>query len=189
VLTNAAVLTRDRGGLAREGDAEMNDGVRRILESRAPSAVWLVRLAVAIVFVSEGIQKFIYPAALGAGRFAKIGIPVPHVMGPFIGIVEIVCGALVLVGLLTRIASLLLGADMTVAILSTKIPILIGHGYWRFAAPAGKSGLWSMLHEVRTDLAMWLGCLFLVIVGAGARSVDAHLTPARAGEGRGGSRA
>jgi dihydrofolate reductase len=68
--------------------------LRRILETRAPDAVWLVRLAVAIVFVSEGIQKFLYPAALGAGRFAKIGIPAPEVLGPFNGIVEIGCGAL-----------------------------------------------------------------------------------------------
>jgi putative oxidoreductase len=152
---------------------------RRFLETRAPDAVWLVRLAIAIVFVSEGLQKFIYPAALGAGRFAKIGIPAPEVMGPFIGFVELGCGALVLVGLFTRLAALLLLADMTVAILSTKIPILIGHGFWRFAAPTGKAGLWSMLHESRTDLSMWLGCLFLVLVGAGTRSVDAHLAPVR----------
>jgi uncharacterized membrane protein YphA (DoxX/SURF4 family) len=166
----------------------MIERLHRTLESQAPSAVWLVRLAVAIVFISEGIQKFIYPAALGAGRFANIGIPVPDVMGPFIGGLEIACGALLLVGLLTRIASLLLVVDMTVAILSTKIPILIGHGYWRFAAPVGKFGLWSMLHEARTDLAMWLGCLFLFIVGAGTRSLDAHLARARAGEGRASSR-
>jgi uncharacterized membrane protein YphA (DoxX/SURF4 family) len=156
---------------------------RRILEPRAPSAVVLVRVAVAIVFVSEGIQKFLYPAALGAGRFAKIGIPAPEVMGPLIGVIEIVCGTLVLTGLFTRIAALLLIANMTVAILSTKIPILIGHGYWRFAAPTGgKPGLWSMLHEARTDLSMWLGCLFLFMVGAGEWSVDARLAPARSGE-------
>ena len=158
----------------------MSRRVRRIFESHAPSAVWLLRLAVATVFVSEGIQKFVYPAALGAGRFAKIGIPAPEVMGPFIGLVEIVCGALVLVGLFTRIAALLLLADMTVAILSTKIPILIAHGYWRFAAPSGKPGLWSMLHEARTDLSMWLACLFLFVVGAGGQSVDAHLANAGA---------
>jgi putative oxidoreductase len=149
--------------------------LRRLLETAAPRAVVAIRVAVAVVFVSEGIQKFLFPAALGAGRFAKIGIPLPQVMGPFIGVVEIACGALVLVGLLTRPAALLLVADMTVAILSTKIPILVGRGYWRFAAPAGKTGLWSMLHEARTDLSMWLACLFLVIVGAGVRSIDARL--------------
>jgi uncharacterized membrane protein YphA (DoxX/SURF4 family) len=152
---------------------------RQILESNAPEAVVLVRLAVAIVFVSEGIQKFLYPAALGAGRFAKIGIPLPDLMGPLIGVVELGCGVLVLVGLLTRIGALLLVGDMSVAILSTKLPILIGHGFWRFAAPAGKTGLWAMLHEARTDFSMWLCCLFLLNVGAGGRSVDARLAAGR----------
>jgi len=152
----------------------------RLFETHAPSAVVLVRAAVAIVFVSEGIQKFLYAAALGAGRFAKIGIPAPDVMGPVIGFLEIACGALVVAGLFTRIAAMLLVADMTVAILSTKLPILIGHGFWGFAAPSGKTGLWGMLHEARTDLSMWLGCLFLFIVGGGAMSVDARLTGERA---------
>jgi putative oxidoreductase len=162
--------------------------LNRILESHAPREVWLIRLAVAIVFIAEGIQKFIYPAALGAGRFGKIGFPAPHLMGPFIGVVEIACGALVLVGLFTRVAAVLLVADMIVAILSTKIPILLGHGYLGFAAPAGKPGLWSMLHEARTDLSMWISCLFLFFVGAGARSADARLAGARGGAGRAGSR-
>jgi uncharacterized membrane protein YphA (DoxX/SURF4 family) len=96
-------------------------------------------------------------------------------MGPFIGALELACGALILAGLLTRVAALLLLADMTVAILATKLPILLGHGYWHFAAPAGKPGVWAMLHEARTDLAMWLSCLFLFVVGGGATSVDARL--------------
>jgi putative oxidoreductase len=152
----------------------------RLTQTRAPGAVGLVRLAVAIVFVSEGVQKFLSPAALGAGRFAKIGIPAPQVMGPFIGVLEIVCGALILVGLLARPAALLLVADMTVAILSTKIPLLVGRGFWGFAAPAAKTGLAVMLHEARTDLAMWLACTFLFLVGAGAGSLDARLAAGRA---------
>jgi putative oxidoreductase len=155
--------------------ADRSGWVQRLGETQAPRAVGLVRLAVALVFVSEGVQKFLYPAALGAGRFAKIGIPAPHLMGPFIGVVEITCGALILVGALTRPAALLLMAEMSVAILSTKIPILLGHGYWGFAAPSGKPGLWSLLHEARSDLSMWLACLFLLLVGAGPRSVDARL--------------
>jgi putative oxidoreductase len=148
----------------------------RLLETTAPAAVLWIRVAVGIVFLSEGIQKFLYPAALGAGRFAKIGIPAPGLMGPFIGIVETMCGALMFAGLFTRLAALLLLADMTIAILSTKVPILVGHGYWRFAAPSGgKTGLLAMLHEARTDISMWLSCLFLWIVGAGTRSADARL--------------
>jgi uncharacterized membrane protein YphA (DoxX/SURF4 family) len=165
---------------------DVNSGfVPRLLASSAPGAVALIRVAIATVFVSEGIQKFLYPAALGAGRFAKIGIPAPEVMGPFIGVVEIACGALVLVGLLTRLASLLLIADMAVALLSTKVPILLGRGYWLFAAPSGgKFGVWAMLHEARTDLAMLLCSVFLFFVGAGPWSVDARLVPPRADQRR-----
>jgi uncharacterized membrane protein YphA (DoxX/SURF4 family) len=153
-------------------------GLRGLLETHAPAAVTFIRVAIATVFILEGVQKFLFPAALGAGRFAKIGIPAPELMGPFTGVVETVCGALVLFGLFTRLAALLLVADMTVAILSTKIPILIGHGYWRFAAPTGRAGLWGMLHEARTDLSMWLCCAFLLVVGAGL-SFDARLASGR----------
>ena len=96
----------------------------------APRAAVLVRIAIAFVFVTEGAQKFLSPEALGAGRFAKIGIPAPEMMGPFVGVVEIACGVLVLIGLMTRLGAFALMLDMIVAITSTKIPILIGHGFW-----------------------------------------------------------
>jgi putative oxidoreductase len=70
-----------------------------ILRSTAPSATVLIRVMVGWVFLSEGIQKFLFPAALGVGRFAKIGIPAPQFSGPFVGIVEVVCGALLIMGL------------------------------------------------------------------------------------------
>jgi uncharacterized membrane protein YphA (DoxX/SURF4 family) len=135
----------------------------RLLTTRAPSATLLIRLAVGSVFFSEGIQKFLFQDALGVGRFAKIGIPMPALTAPFVGVVEIVCGALVIGGLLTRLASLPLIIDMLVAIATTKIPIAL------------KSGLWAMAHEARTDVAMLLGCVFLVLVGAGPVSLDAVL--------------
>jgi uncharacterized membrane protein YphA (DoxX/SURF4 family) len=96
-------------------------------------------------------------------------------MGPFVGVVEIVGGALVLVGLATRFASLALLVDMIVAITSTKIPILIGHGFWGFADPTTRTGFLGMAHEARTDFSMLLGCALLVIVGAGSLSIDARL--------------
>ena len=102
-------------------------------------------------------------------------------MGPFVGAVELGCGALLLVGLLTRLAAVPLVIDMVVAILSTKVPILLGHGYWRFAGPAGKAGVWSALHEGRTDLSMLLAVAFLGIAGAGPWSADGWL--ARRGRG------
>jgi putative oxidoreductase len=148
---------------------------RRVLESDAPRATVLVRSALGIIFVSEGIQKFLYPDALGVGRFARIGIPVPQLLAPFVGGVEVVCGALLLLGLLVRLAAVPLLIDMLVAIVATKIPILLGQGFLSFAAPSGPAGLWSMLHEARTDLAMLLGCAFLLVVGAGAGALDGLL--------------
>ena len=149
---------------------------RKLSASHAPAAVILIRLAVGGIFLSEGIQKFVYPDDLAAGRFARIGIPAPHVMGPFVGGVEVVCGTLLIIGLLTRLAAIPLVIDMLVAITTTKIPILLGHGYWRFSlAKLPAYGIWPMLHEARTDFAMLLGSIFLLLVGAGTWSLDARL--------------
>jgi putative oxidoreductase len=128
--------------------------------ARAPAATLLVRFLVGGVFLSEGIQKFLYPDALGVGRFAKIGIPAPAVLAPFVGVVEIVCGLLLMVGLLTRLAAIPLIIDMIVAVATTKVPLL------------AKSGFWAMVHEARTDYAMLLGSVFLLLVGAGRLSID-----------------
>jgi uncharacterized membrane protein YphA (DoxX/SURF4 family) len=136
---------------------------QKIVESDAPAAVILVRLLVGAVFLSEGIQKFLFADAVGAGRFAKIGIPAPEIMAPFVGTFEIVCGSLILVGLLTRLAAIPLIVVMLVAITTTKVPILLHDGFWKMA------------HEARTDWSMLLGSIFLLIVGAGTWSVDAWL--------------
>jgi putative oxidoreductase len=93
----------------------------------------------------------------------KIGIPSPEIMAPFVGVVEIICGTLILIGLLTRLAAVLLIIDMIVAISTTKVPILL------------KSGFWAMAHEARTDWAMLLGSIFLLVVGAGPGSLDARI--------------
>jgi putative oxidoreductase len=160
----------------------------RLLGTQAPASTLLIRVAVSTVFVSEGLQKFIYPAALGVGRFAKIGIPAPEVTAPFVGMVEIVAGVLVLMGALSRAAALALVIDMCVAFVSTKIPILLGSGYFIFSAPApGKIGWWSMLHEARTDLAMLFASTFLLVAGPGPLSLDGWLR--RRLEGRGASAA
>src|SRR5271167_3864072 len=96
-----------------------------LLRTNAPKAPILIRLLVGAVFLSEGIQKFLFPDALGVGRFIKIGIPAPPIMAPFVGVVEIVCGGLLLVGLITRLASIPLLIDISVAIATTKVPMLI----------------------------------------------------------------
>jgi putative oxidoreductase len=145
-----------------------------LFSSRAPAATILIRLMVGAVFLSEGIQKFLFPDALGMGRFVKIGIPYPDVMAPFVGVFEIACGMLLILGLLTRLAAISMIINISVAILSTKIPMLLGHGFWMFAPPKpNQVGFWSMAHEARTDFCMLLGGIFLLIVGAGCLSFDA----------------
>jgi putative oxidoreductase len=152
----------------------------RISSTRAPATTLLVRILVGAVFLCEGLLKFTLPDELGAGRFAHIGIPAPKIMGPFVGVVEVVAGCLLLVGFLTRPAALALLINISVAIISTKIPILLGHGIWLFSLPkATHYGFWGLAHEARTDLCMWLGCLFLLIVGAGCASIDAAITGRR----------
>jgi uncharacterized membrane protein YphA (DoxX/SURF4 family) len=119
------------------------------------------------------------------GRFVKIGIPAPEVMTPFVGAVEIVCGILILLGLLTRLAALPLLINITVAMFSTKLPILLGHGYWLFSLPkVSRYGFWAAASEARTDVSMFLGSLFLLIVGAGMMSLDAWLWPSKDGTDR-----
>ncbi len=127
--------------------------------SRTQAAIVLIRVAVGAVFLSEGIQKFLFPAALGVGRFTKIGIPAPQFFAPFVGVVEIVCGALVIAGLVTRLAAVPLVIDISVAIATTKVPLLLHRGFW------------AMAHEARTDFAMLLGLIFLLIAGPGSWSI------------------
>lgn len=128
---------------------------------RAAGALLLIRVLVGWVFVSEGIQKFLFPAQLGVGRFEKIGLPAAHFLAPFVGTVEIVCGCLLLIGLLTRLATIPLLCVILVAIVTTKIPMLV------------KNGFWAMLHEARTDFSMLLGLVFLLLVGGGSLALDA----------------
>lgn len=148
-----------------------------VLGTRAPGASVLIRLLVGlVVFFPEGIQKLLFPDILGAGRFLRIGIPYPDIMAPFVGVVETVCGALIIVGLLTRLAAIPLIVIMIVAVVSTKIPILLGHDFWIFHVPKlPRYGFWSMVHEARADFCMLLGALYLLIEGAGAWSLDALL--------------
>lgn len=121
----------------------------RIILTTAPAATILIRFVVGPVFLSEGIQKFLYPDENGIGRFAKIGIPFPEFTGPFVGVVEIVCGAMIIFGLLTRLAVIPLIINMLVAILSTKIPILLGYGFWGFSLRnVPYYGFWGMAHEM-----------------------------------------
>lgn len=127
----------------------------------------LIRLIAGIVFLSEGIQKLILPEIRGAGRFAKIGLPNPDILGTFVGTVELVCGLLLIIGLCVRLASIPLIVIMLVAFAVTKSEVYRNDGFW------------ELLHGSRTDWAMLLSCIFLLINGGGAWSVDRKLTATR----------
>ena len=135
-----------------------------LLNTDNSKATILIRLMVGAVFLSEGIQKFLFAAQLGAGRFEKIGLPSPEFLGAFVGSVEIICGALILMGLFTRLASIPLIIIMLVAMATTKSAVLADKGFW------------GMMHESRTDWAMLLGSIFLLIKGGGYWSADKTLT-------------
>jgi putative oxidoreductase len=135
--------------------------------NRTAKAILLIRILVGWVFLSEGVQKFLFPDSLGVGRFAKIGIPWPQFMAPFVGVVEIVCGTMLLIGFLTRLATVPLLIDIAVALYSTKIVTF------------AKNGFWGTLHEARTDVSMLLGLVFLLFVGSGVWSLDSRFAGSR----------
>ena len=131
---------------------------------RTQAAILAIRLLVGAVFFMEGIKKFIFPEQWGAGRFTRIGIPAPHVMGPFVGTFEIVCGLLVILGLWTRLAAVPLLCVISTAIVTTKFPVLF------------KLGFWSMEDVARTDYSMLMGLIFLLLAGSGSLSLDARMS-------------
>ena len=120
----------------------------------------LPRLIVGLIFLSEGIQKFLFPELVGAGRFEKIGFANPEFLAAFVASFEIVCGILMLIGFTVRVAAIPLLIIMITAITTTKIPILTEKGFWQMA------------HESRTDFAMTMLTIFLIIYGAGKLSID-----------------
>jgi putative oxidoreductase len=123
----------------------------------------LVRLSAGLIFLTEGIQKYLFPELLGTGRFSNIGFSNPAFWAYFTGTFEIICGTLIIIGLITRIASVPLIIIMITAFITTKIPILMHKGFWPWA------------HEYRTDFAMTLLLIYLLIYGAGGYSLDSKI--------------
>jgi uncharacterized membrane protein YphA (DoxX/SURF4 family) len=123
----------------------------------------LVRIIVGLVFLTEGILKFVHPADLGSGRFARIGLPVPYVLAPVVGAVEIAAGAATILNLFAGDAALLLLAVILTALLTTKVPILLGHHFGPFQPPKLEYyGFLSFMHEARTDLCMLFGLVSIL---------------------------
>lgn len=137
--------------------------LKKILTTDNSNTTILIRMIVGIVFLSEGIQKFIFPLALGPGRFEKIGIPNPEVLAYIVACFEIICGLMILPGFITRLSSIPLITIMIVAISTTKVSILVNDGFWK------------MMHESRTDWSMLIGSIFLLIKGGGRWSIDKRI--------------
>lgn len=123
----------------------------------------LIRLAVGLIFLTQGILKFSDPN-MGVVRFTRIGFPHPSFTAHFVGVFEIICGALVLIGLFTRLAAIPLLIIISTAIASTKIPELF----------RTNQGFWYMVSDARTDFAMVCCLIFLIASGAGSWSIDAR---------------
>jgi putative oxidoreductase len=135
----------------------------QIFKTEDDNRAILVRLVVGLVFLTEGIQKFLFPDLLGTGRFLTIGFSNPAFWAYFTGTFEILCGTLVILGLAIRLASIPLIIIMITAFVTTKIPILIHKGIWPWA------------HEYRTDFAMTILLIYLVIYGSGRWSFDSKI--------------
>lgn len=140
--------------------------LKQMLLTDSSKTTILIRLMVGAVFLSEGIQKFLFPALRGAGRFEKIGLPSPDFLGSFVGFFEILSGLLILIGLLTRFAAIVPIIIMLVAIATTKSTVLQEEGFW------------AMLHGSRTDWAMLLGGIYLLVRGGGRWSIDSLINAA-----------
>lgn len=151
--------------------------LQKFLRTDDNRATILIRIMVGGVFLSEGMQKFIYPVVRGVGRFEGMGFPAPDFFANFVGGFEILAGLIILLGLLTRAGALVTLIIMSVAIIVTKIPIAFGQSFGPFVLrELSTYGFWGMAHEMRTDFAMWLGSLFLLIKGGGRWSLDRMLT-------------
>ncbi len=129
-----------------------------------PASILLVRLAVGLIFLTQGILKYIDPN-MGIVRFARIGFPHPYFTARYVGAFEIVSGLLVLLGLKTRVAAIPLLIIISTAIATTKIPELF----------RSTQGFWYMVSDARTDFAMFCCLLFLIVSGGGTWSLDAKL--------------
>ena len=146
--------------------------IDKLINSDKDKTTILIRMVVGIVFLSEGLQKFFLPEIRGVGRFKDIDIPFPEFSAYFVASFEILCGLFILFGFLTRIASIPTLIIMTVAILTTKTQVFTNEGFW------------EMMHSSRTDWAMFIGSLFLIIKGSGDFSVDSIISENRTKESK-----
>jgi len=143
------------------------DVVRRIYD-RLERIEWLgrllVRLSVGIMFFGSGLGKLGKLPGL-VGYFRSLGVPFPELQAPFVASVEFVCGTLLVVGLATRPAALMLCGVMVVAIITAAAPEHHIQASWH--------GLLEFLYLPEWCLLLLLG--WLLLAGPGRASLDARL--------------
>ena len=150
---------------------ESTSNMRLSTPTDGPAAIILIRLMTGLVFFWEGLLKFVY-VNQGVGRFTKLGFPMPEQLAHFVAVAEIVGGLLLLFGLYTRITALYFIVQMIIAILSTKIGVLMGTSPLPLPPVPPQTGFWAMLHEIRSDWAQLLTSMFLYVCGPGTLSLD-----------------
>lgn len=136
------------------------------------SWILLVRIFAGLVFIGEGILKFIYPS-LGVILFAQIGFPFPDVIAGSIGILEIVGGLFLILGLFNNLFALIFAIEMVIAFLLTKISIFLGTSPLPLSSDLPQMGFWTFIHEARVDFTQFFAMTFLLILGPGKLSLDA----------------
>jgi putative oxidoreductase len=135
------------------------------------STILIIRLLAGAVFFWEGILKFVY-VNQGVGRFTKLGFPFPETTAHLVATGEIIGGLFLIFGLFTRATAFYFIIQMIVAVLSTKIDLYFGTSPLPLPPAPPKEGIWAVLHEIRSDYSQILSCLFLLLEGAGRRSLD-----------------
>jgi len=124
----------------------------------------ILRILAGIVFVAHGAQKiFVFGLGGVGGAFAQMGVPMPTVTGPLIGLIELLGGVALIVGLFTRVAAILLACDMLGA-------IVLVHAAGGFFLPSG----------LEFVLMLFAAAITLLFAGPGALSVDGVLASRRA---------
>ena len=135
----------------------------QILNTDIDKKTIFLRLIAGLIFISEGIQKYLYLEVVGPAFFSEIGFRDAFFWAYFTGAFEILCGTMILLGFLTRLASIPLLIIMITAFITTKLPLLTTKGFWTVA------------HEYRTDFSLTVLLILLIIYGGGKWSVDLKL--------------
>ena len=104
------------------------------------------------------------PGELGAGRFAHIGLPFPHVLAPFVGAVEIAAGGALILSFYAGDAALLLLVVILTAILRRRCRFFWGIRWDALRRPKlDHYGVLSFIHEARTDSGMLFGLVAILL--------------------------